>query len=320
MPISCIKCLTKNQIIAVNIYSVLLEDVVLSVYLNYGLAELNLQYNPQVWSQDFDRSTMLSNAKSIEVRSKYHVFDDLSYGNRAEEKLDIVIGNAMNEAQPVPVFVFFHGGWWNQGSKQDACYPAEMILEKKGVFVAVNFAKIENATLSEIVRQSQAAVAWVYHNIADYGGNPDQIFICGKSSGAQQAGMVLATDWRKYEAPADLIKGAVLVSGIYDLEPLSLSDRRTQIGLNEAFVKELSPFRKIANLSADQACDLILVYAENDSDETKRQSVAFAESWRKAGFICAIIEETGVDHYSIAVPMGNPNSAMGRATLALMGL
>ena len=137
------------------------------VYLNYGLAELNLQYNPQVWSQDFVHSTRLSNVKSQEIRNKYQVFDNLSYGNRAEEKLDIIIGNAMNEAQPAPVFVFFHGESWGQTSKQDACYLAELILEKKGVFIAVNVSKIEEAPLSEIVRQSQAAVAWAYHNIAD---------------------------------------------------------------------------------------------------------------------------------------------------------
>ena len=139
----------------------------MSVYLNYGLAELNLQYNPQVWSQDFNHSTRLSNVKSQEIRNKYQVFENLSYGNRAEEKLDIIIGNAMNEAQPAPVFVFFHGESWGQTSKQDACYLAELILEKKGVFIAVNVSKIEEAPLSEIVRQSQAAVAWAYHNIAD---------------------------------------------------------------------------------------------------------------------------------------------------------
>ncbi len=291
----------------------------MSVYLNYGLVELGLQYNPRNWSNDPDKSTLLSTKKSLEIRNKYKIFNDLSYGLKAEEKLDIIIGNAPSTAQSAPVYIYFHGGGWSRGNKQNACYPAEMILEKGGIFVAVNFSKIENVPLAEIVRQSQVAVAWVYHNIADYGGNVGHIFICGKSSGAHQAGMVLATDWTKYAIPKDIIKGAVLISGAYDLEPISLTERRKEIGLNEASVKALSPARNIPEPVPGHSCELILVYAENDSDEIKRQSQAFAAAWQAAGLSCQLIEEKGVDHFSIGEPMSDPKSAIGQATLALIG-
>ena len=73
-------------------------------------------------------------------------------------------------------------------------------------------------TLSEIVTQITSAIIWVHKNCKKYGGNPNKITISGHSAGAHLCSMAINTDWRKFNIPNDIIKGAVLISGIYEPE------------------------------------------------------------------------------------------------------
>jgi arylformamidase len=76
-------------------------------------------------------------------------------------------------------------------------------------------------TVTDIVRQARAGIAWVYRNIADYGGDPSRLYISGSSAGGHLVAMALAHDWEKAEdLPRDMIKGAVAITGVYDLEPV----------------------------------------------------------------------------------------------------
>src|SRR6185295_7965213 len=61
-------------------------------------------------------------------------------------------------------------------------------------------------------------LAWVYHNIEAYGGDPARIYVGGHSAGAKLSAFVgLRTDWRaRLSLPADVIKGIVPVSATYD--------------------------------------------------------------------------------------------------------
>ena len=75
--------------------------------------------------------------------------------------------------------------------------------------------------------QVRRAVAWVYRNASKFGGDPNRIYLSAQSSGAHLAGVVVVTDWAKqFNLPRDVVKGAVMTSGIYDLEPARLSASR----------------------------------------------------------------------------------------------
>ena len=73
-------------------------------------------------------------------------------------------------------------------------------------------------TLSEIVQQITSAIIWVHKNCKKYGGNPNKITISGHSAGAHLCSMAINIDWSKFNIPNDIIKGAVLISGIYEPE------------------------------------------------------------------------------------------------------
>ena len=73
-------------------------------------------------------------------------------------------------------------------------------------------------------------MAWVYRNAFRFGGDPNQLYVSGVSSGAHLASVVLTTDWQKdFGLPIDTVKGGLCGSGMYDLYPVSMSARSNYV-------------------------------------------------------------------------------------------
>ena len=69
----------------------------------------------------------------------------------------------------------------------------------------------------------------------------------GHSSGGHLAGVALITDWQKdFGVPADVIKGALLCSGMYDLKPVRLSARSSYVKFTDEMEHALSTQRHLA--------------------------------------------------------------------------
>ena len=78
--------------------------------------------------------------------------------------------------------------------------------------------------------QVRRGVAWIYKNVASFGGDANRLYIGGHSSGGHLCGVTLVTDWQKeFGLPADIIKGGLCMSGMYDLKPVRLSKRSSYV-------------------------------------------------------------------------------------------
>ena len=123
-------------------------------------------------------------------------------------------------ASAAPVFVFIHGGAWRSGRSRDFAAPAEMFLAAGAHYVVPDFAWVQDVggNLMVLADQVRRAIAWVYENIARFGGDPNRLYVGGQSSGGHLAAVALTTDWqRDFNLPADIIKGGMCISGMYDL-------------------------------------------------------------------------------------------------------
>ncbi len=148
---------------------------------------------------------------------------DIAYGAGPNETLDIFPAAKPN----APVVVFIHGGYWRSLDKSDHSFVAPPLHEMGACVVVVNYALCpgtpnEPVTIPDIAMQMTHALAWVWQNIAKFGGNPKDVMVAGHSAGGHLAAMLLACDWKAVDKsmPAHWIQKALSISGLYDLTPL----------------------------------------------------------------------------------------------------
>jgi len=239
------------------------------VYRGYTQAELDIQYDQGSVVPDLAPYQAHWAEAGEAVRRTYDHTLDIAYGASEREKLDLY----RSPDPRGPVVVMLHGGAWRRLSKSPAAFSAPAILDAGAGFVALGFDLINTVTLGEMVRQVRAGVAWVYRNAANHGLDPDRIYLHGFSSGAHLAANVLSYGWRKAaDLPENLIKGAVLCSGPYDLEPVVLSKRSEYLKLDRAGAAELTP-----NLHVPaNGPPIVMAWGERELAEFRRQGAAFA--------------------------------------------
>ena len=274
----------------------------INVFLHYTQEELN---------RNFDQRTWASNA--LEVIARYPVLSEatrkrftyrtVAYGFAPDETLDIF---PVGEGGPVQVFV--HGGAWKNFTKDDYSFVADAYVPA-GINTAVlNFSNLPQVRLPEMVDQVRRGIEWVHRNAREFGGDPNRIFVSAQSSGAHLSAMALTR--------VNCVKAATLVSGPYYLEPVMLSKRSDYVKLEAAEVTEYSPGLQAHKVS----CPVTIAYAENDTDEFRRQSREFAAALERAGRLQKVLHFPGVNHFELMERFRDPDYALVRAILEQTGV
>lgn len=288
----------------------------MKVYLDYTQEELDRQYEHRNFVPDADDFLAAQRAESERVRAAANGRFDVAYGSGEDELLDIYLTGLVGRDGLAPVVVFFHGGRWAIGSKASNCEGAEMYTAQGVHFVSVNFSLLPNVTMDQLIGQCRDAVAWLWRNAETFGGARDRMFVHGKSSGAHVAAMMAITDWPAgYGLPADLFKGGLLVSGMYDLEPVRRTFRNEWLRLDEDAAARNSPIRHIP----EGGCPLIVGFGSLETDEFRRQSREFVAAWRAPGLECREVEMAGRHHFSVNAEMNDANSILVAPFLGWMG-
>jgi arylformamidase len=242
-----------------------------AVWLDMDQAELDAAYNQAVYAPNVAEVLQRYAENSEAARAVVGEPLRFAYGDSAIEGLDVYPTGEPD----APIAIFIHGGAWRSGRARDYGFPAELFVRAGAHLVVPDFAAVQDVdgNLMAMADQVRRAVAWVYRNAQRFGGNPQCIHVLGHSSGAHLAGVVLTTDWAGgYGLPADLVKGGLCCSGIFDLKPPRLSARSSYVRFTDEIEEALSPQRHLGLLKAP----LIVAYGTLETPEFQRQSRDFA--------------------------------------------
>jgi arylformamidase len=230
---------------------------------------------------------------------------DVRYGATPRQIVDIFYSSAGPNA---PVAVFIHGGFW-RALQPSAFSGVAAGLNARGVTVALpGYDLCPQVGIGDIVEQMRTALLFLHKRFGK------RMVVAGHSAGGHLAGCMLATDWAKHGAPADLVPAAMGISGLYDLPPLTQTAMNADWKLTDAEAKRLSPLLWPA--PKGKVFDALVGGIE--SAEFLRQSRVLADAWGKAGVTTRYDAPAGIHHFTVIEPLGDPDSAMVTRLLELL--
>jgi arylformamidase len=166
------------------------------------------------------------------------------------------------------------------------------------------------------VASCKKAVQWVHTNIQQYNGDPGEIYVAGHSAGGHLAVMLMCAGRQHSNTsfPAGMVKGICAMSGLFDLEPIRLSEINEIMKLDEHGVSGNSP----VHLMPVCPCPMVIAVGAGESDEFISQSVALYTSWQKHNVPMELLRLPAINHYSIVESFADKNSSLHAAMLQLM--
>ncbi len=193
--------------------------------------------------------------RSAARRARHPATLDMPYGTAPRAKLDLLLADPPGQV----TLAFIHGGYWQMNAKENAAFIAEGPLAH-GINVAMlGYTLAPDAGIGEIVGEIGAAIDWLAGNLASHGADPARLYVSGWSAGAHLAVMAMS-DSR--------VRGALAVSGIYDLEPIRRCYLNDKLGLDSAAGWRNSPLYRLPQ----RAGRLVVPVGGAELPELQRQS------------------------------------------------
>src|SRR5689334_13050192 len=237
------------------------------------------------------------------ARSRMTSHLDLRYGDMAGETLDLFPARKGDGS----CLMFIHGGYWRALDKRDFSYLAPALVDGGISLAVVNYDLCPQVRMDEIVRQMLRASRWLWLRAEDYGMDPDRLYVAGHSAGGHLAAMLMCALWPVFDArlPKDLWKGALAISGLFDLRPLVYVDwLNSDLQLDESAALALSP----AFMPPATRCPVMTAVGGEESSEFHRQNRLLRERWRAA--FAGDIAMPGRHHFSVVDALAEPQSAL----------
>lgn len=265
-------------------------------------AALDAAYNNSAAVADSSKLLADFDERSDRLRAARGRHLDLRYGPAERNRVDYFAAGASG-----PVLVFIHGGYWQMRAKETFSFIAEGPLAH-GIHVAfVGYTLAPGKRLDGIVFEVRAAIAWLAARVADFGGDPNRIYVSGWSAGGHLTALAL-------DEPA--VQGGLAISGIYDLEPIRLCYVNDKLRLDEDETRRLSPVRHLPASTKP----LVVAYGGGELPELQRQSEIYAAARTHAGLPCRLVRLPGHNHFTILEELANPAGALTTELLQLVGL
>ncbi|XP_062572858.1 kynurenine formamidase-like [Saccostrea cucullata] len=273
------------------------------LWRKWSREELDYQYSPSRWCKQGSPEEVITHhvqwtaEESKKVREDIECELNISYGLADGQKMDIFSANTL--PAEAPIFVFIHGGYWQAMSKDDYSYVARPLTKAGAVTILMEYTLAPKANIETIVSEVQQGMKYIL-NMAKHRQSRG-VYLCGHSAGGQLAAMMLSVDWMSECMASDsLIKGAIIISGVFDLRPLIPSPINDPLKMTETSAWENSPMKVMGEIIRhSKNRKIVLAVAEHDPKEFHRQTQQAFQALSEAGVSVDCVLSPGVDHFGI---------------------
>lgn len=224
---------------------------------------------------------------------------DQVYGAGVRNRYDLYRPASAGTA---PLVVYIHGGYWQRGDRKDSGFVAKH-LNARGIQVALpSYTLCPAAGVMDIVGELRQCLKTLWEK------TKQRPVVVGHSAGGHLAAAMLATDWSKVAGvPADLVKAAYSISGVFDVGPLVPTSLNEALKLDAASARAASPLYWPA---PPKDRTLVAAVGGDESQEFIRQSLDIAAAWGKAGVKAECVVVPSANHFTIVEELANSDSAM----------
>jgi arylformamidase len=256
-----------------------------------------------------------------QAAQNHRVEMDIPYGIDPFQQLDV--WSPMHSAGvPLPVILLLHGGAMRNGFKEWIGAMAPAMCGLPAVLVSANYRLVPRVRLVDALADCMDALAWVHSNIARFGGDPTRIHVGGHSAGAFYAALLSLRheDRAARGIGPGVVKGALLVSGIYTMEKREIDPQGmrarfwTEMVASDAEAIEVSAYRFIAG----NRTPFLVAHGENEPAEVLADSCRMMDTARTGGFLHEGLVFPGCDHFQAHLACNDPDGAFMRATRTLV--
>lgn len=231
----------------------------------------------------------------------YQRIADISYGSTARQKLDIYKPNTTTRA--APVVIFFYGGSWQNGSKDDYRFVAEALTSRGYVVAIADYRVYPEVRYPAFLEDSAAVAKWTLDHVREYGGDTGRLYLMGHSAGAYNAAMLLFD--RRYlkqqGMTPDNFRGFIGLAGPYDFLPLT-SPNVKAVFSTAADLNTTQPINYVRGGEPP----VLLLTANKDSTVDPDNSTRLADRIRKYGGKATEIRYDGLDHARVLLVLAAP--------------
>lgn len=227
---------------------------------------------------------------------------DVAYGDGPDERLDLFFPEAAEG--PCPVHLFIHGGFWRANRKEAFGFVAGPVVAAGAIAAIADYSLMPRARMRTLAGQVRRAATWLVAHGPEFGADPSRLTASGHSAGAHLASYLAARAPHEAALPEVRPRALLLVSGIYDLAPITRSFLQTEIALDYQEVRHWSP------LEAEQATGPLRIVAVGEAETAPFRAQAEAFCHHAPRWELAVIP--GLNHMTILAEMGRPGSAMAQ--------
>ncbi len=226
------------------------------------------------------------------------VRSDVAYGALPRQRLDIY--RPVNRAKNLPIIVFFYGGAWDSGRRQDYTFVGQALAARGYLVVIPDYRLVPEVRFPDFLRDCVEALRWTRANAVRFGGDGERLILAGHSAGAYNAAM-LALDPRWLGEDRAAVRGLVTLAGPFDFLPLD----------DPASIAAFSRWPRLAETQpisfvTRTAPPALLLHGVDDNRVRPRNSRRLDAAMRRAGAQAELRLYPSMTHAGILLALARP--------------